>query len=285
MKPDNGCLIHLDAVSGRSPLSLEAASHLQICSSCRQTHATMQALRQEKSAWPTQDLSGLKGRILEKIHLEPKPQASRPTPVQAPVPAPSPLESPWWESWFSGPRLALVAGFAMLVLVIGLRFGTPDASSVLPVGSEQHFQLTRATGVTETRTLSETIALASETVQIQAPDGSFLTVTGPARFQVFRRGFQLDTGSLRAQVKPGQTVFTGRTPHGEVTVLGTIFLCRVTEAGTEVRVEEGKVRIVSIRGPERILVAGQSASMIYSAHAGTPGEIRENPAVESDPSQ
>ncbi|HNV71855.1 MAG TPA: FecR domain-containing protein, partial [Candidatus Ozemobacteraceae bacterium] len=110
-------------------------------------------------------------------------------------------------------------------------------------------------------------------------------VVGPARVQAFARGFFIEQGVLRAMVKPGVVPFTGRTPHGEIIVLGTIFVCRVGEHQTEVQVEQGKVRIVSMRGPERVLVAGQKASMLYSAHAGTPGEIRENPAVESDPSQ
>ncbi len=281
MRTDNGCLQHLDALSGKAPLNAEAAAHLKTCPACRRAADTIGALRSEKTAWPTLDLSGLRRRVVERVRLEPRPQSGRDVSQTGIEPV-----VPWWEALLSVRALGLAAALAVLMLaVVFWSTRVSPVSRTVQTTGGQEFRLTRADGTVETRPLHDLFSIATETVELALPDGSQLTLTGPAKAQAFSRGFSIERGTVRARVKPGQTTFTGRTPHGEITVLGTIFVCRVTEQETLVRVEEGKVRIVSTHGPERVLVAGQTAAMLYSAHAGTPGEIRENPAVESDPSQ
>lgn len=281
MRTDNGCLQHLDALSGKAPLNADTAAHLKTCPACRQVADTLAALRHEKSAWPTLDLSGLRRRVVERVRAEPRLKQRHDVPPMHPEPSIS-----WWKGLLSFRALGLATALAVLVLaVVFWKTGVPPVGRAGETSAGQEIRLTRADGKIEKVPLHHVFTIATETVEFSLPDGSQVTLTGPAKAQAFSRGFSLERGTVRARVKPGQTAFTGRTPHGEITVLGTIFICRVTDQETLVRVEEGKVRIVSTHGPERVLVAGQTAAMLYSAHAGTPGEIRENPAVESDPSQ
>ncbi|HNV68989.1 MAG TPA: hypothetical protein PKO06_04765, partial [Candidatus Ozemobacteraceae bacterium] len=174
MKTDNGCLQHLDALTEKSPLTPEALAHVKVCPACRQLAETLAALRQETTAWPTHDLSGLRQRVVARVRLETLPQSAAEPSRGERQPGPPPSVS-WLDLLFAGRTVGYAAVFVCLMVVSALWLH-PWQSKPLQTMSAQEFRLVRANGVTETRLVNEKIELASETADLHLPDGSVLAV-------------------------------------------------------------------------------------------------------------
>ena len=263
MKPELMCSDVVERLTVRGELPPESAAHVAECPSCWQIRETVAGLRCEDSAYPRDILAGMKLRLKERWQKESAPPVS------------------WWHRLFAGPQ-PVFALVAMLFLILsGVWYMAPNGSR-----ESTRFELAKGASPAVECLFDQFLHLgAGEKAQARLPDGSLLDLQGPLDARVLVRGFRIETGTIRATVQPGEKPFIGKTLHGDIRVLGTIFTCHSEKEKTEVTVEQGKVEITPRQGPVRVLVAGESGCMIYSGNAGTTGEVRQSPAPDSDPAQ
>lgn len=96
---------------------------------------------------------------------------------------------------------------------------------------------------------------------VSGPDGTQFELSGRVDIRILDRGFILQEGVITAHVKPGKTPFIGKTPHGTLEVLGTVFKVMVKIDRSYVSVHEGKVRVKPLQGSSRVLTAAETLEM------------------------
>jgi hypothetical protein len=231
-----------------------ATQHLETCETCKQISTTAHAIKTSGApADYSDEFPGLKQRIMHKIEPVFRARYQQTSSV-----------SDMFSAW--GLKLAL-AGAAFLVLFA--MFSSPrmpvsldHSDTPLPIKLVQTFKMTINEGPKIDKSMDAPVTLDSDQIaEIIVPDGSTLTVSGPAKLNVFPRGFHLIEGNLIAKVTKSRKDFKATTPHGKISVLGTIFSCDTTSRRTTVKVLQGKVRVTPDQGQSIILTAGESTEM------------------------
>jgi hypothetical protein len=261
----------LDTIVTMNPEDLSSADmeHLQSCELCQETLESINQLRVagspfKKEYYPLQK-EELKNRILIQA-----------TPILNSLAKANKTTSS--ESWslitlgFKKPLLAFASFFAVVALVVYVMgvhtnpqrdiMGHKGYESIklasIPTSDSSVYKIIEKENI-KLIPLDNPISLFNnEKVDIELPDGSTATLTGPARMTICQRGFHLIQGDLFIEVKKDQKTFLGTTPHCEIAVLGTSFNCKVNSKATEVEVKTGKVAVTSNEQLTKTLEAGES---------------------------
>ncbi|MFZ2958443.1 MAG: FecR domain-containing protein [Candidatus Ozemobacteraceae bacterium] len=243
MKPEKNCDRFLEELSGRRGVSAEAAAHLQICPDCLAFRQKIEALCREGTAVrPSASHQAIKKAVMERI-LEPVCEPSN--------------ESISIRGWGS-----LVAVAAGLLIAIGIWLHPVDRWSGGHLSGSRGYTVIADDGTTQTFPLDRAFILGEGSARLSAPDGSVFQVVAPVEVVVETRGFVLLQGTLVASVQSGKIPFVGKTPHGQVEVLGTVFQLRVTKENSILHVLSGKVRMTSWGGVGKTFIANQSGDML-----------------------
>ncbi len=268
-----------EAISGGEADLLHDPSlqqHLAACPECASMLNTIGHLRQQGSAFAGESYAELKIRIMQR--LEPALQQRRNAaaePVRPPVVT---------DSWF----LKFASVFCIAVLGIVLIYQNHPPVEHRPEAVQQpvistaptSFMITLNSGAPTQVSLDNPVSLFNgDSAVVNVPDGSTLHVTGPARLNVCPRGFHLLQGHLKAEVVAGKGEFIATTPHGQITVLGTVFTVAADQRRTLVEVISGRVRVSGDNHAETILNAGEKTEMYQP---GISSETETIPAVDSE---
>lgn len=105
------------------------------------------------------------------------------------------------------------------------------------------------------------IIMAAGERLVTAPDGTQFELSGRVDLRILDRGFILQEGMIIAHVKPGKGPFIGKTPHGTIEVVGTVFKVMVKIDRTFVSVLDGRVKIRPLRGAPRNLSVAEGFEM------------------------
>ena len=250
------CQDLLEAAIDRQSPDSRLLQHAGNCPACQQSLATFELLRREGNAFGEESHPELKLKLIKKL----APLVAERATVTKPVTTGSIL-APLW-------KLAL----AFTIVIIALATILQQPPSALPpnpatpqmAAMPQQHSFTIAVNGGETRqvSLDNPVALfGNESGEVTLPDHSRLFVQGPARLTLAPRGFHLIQGHVRAEVSRGSEEFAATTPHGIITVLGTVFVCETHARFTTVEVLSGKVRVSSDNAPEIILGPGEKSRM------------------------
>lgn len=268
-----------EAISGSEADLLRDPSlqqHLATCPECAHLLNTIGHLRQQGSAFAGESYSELKIRIMQR--LEPALQQRRNTAAE---PARPPVVTGSWV-------LKLASLFCIAILGIVLIYQNPAPVEHGPASVQQpvisaaptSFMITLNSGTPTQVSLDNPVSLFNgDSAVINVPDGSTLHVTGPARLNVCPRGFHLLQGQLKAEVIAGKGEFIATTPHGQITVLGTVFTVVTDQRRTLVEVISGRVKVAGDNHTETILNAGEKTEMYQP---GISSETETIPAVDSE---
>lgn len=251
--------------------------HLSACPECAHMLNTIGHLRQHGSAFAGESYPELKTRIMQR--LEPALQQRRNTAAAA-----EPAPTSGTANWFF--KLASVLGIAVLGIFLIYQnnspAGHPGTSIEQPIisAAPTSFTIALNSGALTEVSLDNPVSLFNgDSAVINVPDGSVLHVTGPARLNVCPRGFHLLQGQLKAEVVPGKGEFIATTPHGQITVLGTVFMVAADQRRTLVEVISGRVKVSGDSQTEMILNAGEKTEMYQP---GISSETETIPAVDSE---
>ena len=247
MSSNETCRRFAEELSAGGRRSEACRAHLETCTDCRQLSETVQALKVEPSAYNRAAIEPFRRNVLRRLES-------------------SPLftQKPTGESVFDRlieliMPLRWTLGFAVALIILAVVSISPESPSVVPANA---FRIEgEVAAVTPFTAPGAVFDLAQGRAFLHGPDGSSLEVTGPVRLIPQERGFTLLTGQVLARVKPGETPYVGRTPHGTIEVLGTVFECTITEHATTVRVVSGTVKVVPNAGEPTTLEADQSTTM------------------------
>lgn len=106
-------------------------------------------------------------------------------------------------------------------------------------------------------------------VNLQFGDGSYITASRSACFEVLNEGMVLQKGRLDLSMTKNGIGFIVKTPHADVIVRGTMYSVEVGKA-TRVHVTEGSVAVESrLGGDELVLHAGDKVSVLPSGQVKT----------------
>lgn len=249
------CQDCLKAAIDRSSPDNPSLQHLQTCAQCRQTANMLELIRLEGSAFGDESHPELKLKLIKKL-------------------------VPLVKNHYTATKTSLFARFAWLwqlslafiiIIAIATAFAPSPTSTgrvsgsdvqIATLPSQNSFSLKLNGGEAREVSIDNPVALfASDSGEIILPDKSRLMVTGPARLTIAPRGFHLLQGYVRAEVVQGKDEFVATTPHGVVTVLGTVFVCESHSRFTTIEVLKGKVRVSSDNAPAVILGAGEKSRM------------------------
>ncbi|HQB81994.1 MAG TPA: FecR family protein [Candidatus Rifleibacterium sp.] len=273
------CQECLEVISGNEAELLRDPSlqqHLAACPECAAMLSTIAHLRHQGSAFSGESYPELKIRIMQR--LEPVLQQRR---NAAAEPARPPVVA---TNWFF--RLASV--FCITVIGIALIYqnfnpGTPGPAAppqTVISTAPTSFMIALNSSTPTQVSLDNPISLFNgDSAVINVPDGSTLHVTGPARLNVCPRGFHLLQGQIKAEVVAGKGEFVATTPHGQITVLGTVFTVTTDQRRTLVEVTSGRVRVSGDNHTETVLNAGEKTEMYQP---GISSETEIIPAVDSE---
>ncbi len=268
-----------EAISGSEADLLRDPSlqqHLATCPECASMLNTIGHLRQQGSAFAGESYPELKIRIMQR--LEPALQQRR---NAAAEPARPTFVT---GNWF----LKLASVFCITVLGIILIYQNFNPATPGPAAPPQavistaptSFMIALNAGTPTQVSLDNPISLfKGDSAVINVPDGSTLHVTGPARLNVCPRGFHLLQGQIKAEVVAGKGEFVATTPHGQITVLGTVFTVTTDQRRTLVEVTSGRVRVSGDNHTETVLNAGEKTEMYQP---GISSETEIIPAVDSE---
>lgn len=270
------CQKCLDAImSGQLP-DREMQAHMASCQACIQAVHTLESLKREDSAFSHESYPELKLKIMRR--LEPVLEKSRMAQVHEKT----------CFSWSLLFRTSFAIAVVMLVC-FSLFIGRGPAIVVSPPEVDLAETATRADSfmlalngkeATQISLDNPVSVFAGETAEITVPDGSKLKVVGPARLTVAQRGFHLLQGRLQASVVKGAGEFIGTTPHGQIVVLGTVFICETDARKTLVEVVSGKVKVTADGSEPKLLSAGEKIEMCQSGAVST--ETETIPAIDSE---
>ncbi len=252
----------------------EILAHLESCPSCAQMLSTIEHLHREGSAFVGESHPDLKLRIMRSLEPALEQRRARNTVASASVA----------RGWF----WQLLSGIAVLLIVAVSIFGTrhpeivsPPTTGPVTASIPTSFMMVVNGGVPTQVSLDNPVSLfAEETATVTVPDGSTLQVNGPARLNILPRGFHLVQGRLQAEVVKGQGEFTGTTPHGQITVLGTVFKVETDQRKTLVEVISGRVRVQADGQQATILADGEKTELHQPENISTQTETI--PAVDSE---
>ncbi len=264
------CQKCLEAITGPESQHLdpEMLHHLETCSSCARQLKVFEQLQHEGSAFSGDSFPELKLNIMRR--LEPALEQRR----MARAAASSTADFSWL--WKFVPVLTSVLIVAVLLLnSISPRGNTPalhgPAEISAPSGTGYRLALNNTAPVTVSLDNPVTL-IENETAIVTGPDGSLLKVAGPARLNVMPRGFHLLNGHLQAEVVPGLGEFTGTTPHGQITVLGTVFTVDTDHRHTRVAVISGRVKVQADGKEAVLLAAGEKTEISQQTDVSTQTE-------------
>ncbi len=267
------CQDCLETLIDRSSPDNRALQHLQGCEACRQTASTLELIRREGTALVGENHPELRLKLVKTL---------------APLVAARRESSTASTSGFSW-LWKLSLAFVILAVALATTLHQP-ATVISPPVSAPHiaslpahhsFQLSLNGGESREVSLDNPVALfAGDSGEITLPDRSRLLVSGPARLTLAPRGFHLLQGHVRAEVARGTEEFSATTPHGIITVLGTVFVCETHSRFTTVEVLSGKVRVSSDQAPEVILGPGEKSRMGQQTAGST--ETGTIPSLDSE---
>ncbi|MBU1108252.1 MAG: FecR family protein [Candidatus Riflebacteria bacterium] len=268
------CQDCLESVLNRQSPDSRTLQHMQSCDGCRQTIATIELLKREDSAYGDESHPELKLKLIKKL----APIVT----ARSEVPKASLATSFAWLWKLSIAVIVLVAAWSTLTTqsttVIKPPAGTPQIAS-LP--QQYTFTLSLNGGESQQVSMDNPVALfANDSGEITLPDRSRLLVKGPARLTLAPRGFHLLQGHVRAEVTRGMGEFVATTPHGIVTVLGTVFVCESYSRYTTVEVLSGKVRVSSDHAPATVLGPGEKSRM--GQQKASSSETETIPSLDSE---
>jgi hypothetical protein len=252
----------------------ECLAHLESCPACAQMLTAIEHLRHEGSAFAGDSHPDLKMRIMRS--LEPA-LAQRRTGSN---PATSTAGRSWFWQLLSGVAVLMIAVISLIVTrpptVVD-----PPAPVLVTARTPTTFKMVINGKAPTQVSLDNPVSLfADESAAITIPDGSTLQVSGPARLNILPRGFHLVQGRLQADVAKGGGEFICSTPHGQITVLGTVFKVETDQRKTLVEVVSGRVRVQADGQAPIILEAGAHTELHHPESISTQTETI--PAVDSE---
>jgi hypothetical protein len=129
----------------------------------------------------------------------------------------------------------------------------------------------------------DTVSCALGTLLIELPDDSLLVLKSGASVLLQRHGddvaLRLAEGEIACSVRKGPARrFSVESPHGTVTVKGTVFGVRTVNGSASVVVARGRVEVRNERGSQD-LAAGERASLSRSAAPGRPEAVNADRAL------
>lgn len=249
------CQDLLESVVDRQSPDGRLLQHASNCPECQQSLTTLELLRQEGTAYGDESHPELKLKLIRKLAPIVTSRASEAKPSTVGILA------PLW-------KLALA--FAVIIIALATMLHQPPSAVTPPPVTpqmaslpQQHsFTISVNGGEIRLVSLDNPVALfGNDSGEITLPDQSRLLVQGPARLTLAPRGFHLLQGHVKAEVARGSEEFAATTPHGIITVLGTVFVCETHSRFTTVEVLSGKVRVSSDNAPEIILGPGEKSRM------------------------
>lgn len=270
------CQKYMDSLingQGRQTADSELREHLAVCPACAQLCANLELLHKEESAFSNESHPELKLKIMRRL----EPALAKRREVGGGI---STLLPSWlWQMSFAM-VVVLVAWYSLFngqqTLV-----SPPQIDQIMTAAAPGSFIISVNGGAQTQSSMDNPVSLfVNETAAITAPDGSNLKVTGPARLNVMPRGFHLLQGRLEADVARGKGEFVGTTPHGQITVLGTVFICETDNRKTTVEVVSGKVLVKPDGQAVQFLSAGEKTEMYQSGSVST--ETETIPAIDSE---
>jgi hypothetical protein len=268
------CQDCLETVVDRSSPDSRALQHLQGCEACRQTASTLELIRREGTAFGDETHPELRLRLIKS--LAPLVAARKENARTAPANGLS-----WLWKFSLAFAIILVALATTLYQPTTVIAPPTDSPQIASLPAQQSFKLSLNGGEPREVSLDNPVALfANDSGEITLPDQSRLLVSGPARLTLAPRGFHLLQGQVRAEVARGTEEFSATTPHGIITVLGTVFVCETHSRFTTVEVLSGKVRVSSDHAPAVILGPGEKSRMGQQAVGST--ETGTIPSLDSE---
>lgn len=273
------CQKCLEVMSGNEAELLRDPSlqqHLAACPECAAMLNTIAHLRHQGSAFAGESYPELKTRIMQR--LEPVLQQRR---NAAAEPARPPVVATNWLFRFASVFCITVLGIALIYQNFNPAHPRPAAPPQTVISTAPTSFMIALNSSTPTQvSLDNPISLFNgDSAVINVPDGSTLHVTGPARLNVCPRGFHLLQGQIKAEVVAGKGEFVATTPHGQITVLGTVFTVTTDQRRTLVEVTSGRVRVSGDNHTETVLNAGEKTEMYQP---GISSETEIIPAVDSE---
>jgi hypothetical protein len=261
MSNNETCQRFAEELTGNGSLSEACRAHLDTCPECQAFAATVQAMKSESSAYSRAEIEPLRRNVIKRLEASPfytrRPASDGNSLVERVLE----FIMPW--------RFTL--GFVTAVVLIAvITVFSQSGSSVLPVPvvptdapvTTLAFHIeSEATPDYSPLPAGSRFELAQGQAVLHGPNRTRLHVQGPVAITPDEHGFILHSGQVRAEVTPGQTTYTGTTPHGTVEVLGTIFECVVGESATKVSVISGKVKVLPFGGEAVILETDQTTEM------------------------
>lgn len=264
------CQDCLETIIDRLSPDSRTSRHLQTCSKCQQALTNLEHIRREKTALADESHTELKLKLLKKL----TPIIARNKTIREPA-----FTSFSWLWKFVSAFAVILIGMALLLLKPG---NAPQSTpGNTPLTSQQFCTISVNGGEKRQVSLDNPIALfANESGEVTLPDHSRLLLTGPVRLTVASRGFHLVHGYVKAEVARGSEEFSATTPHGIITVLGTVFVCDTNSRFTTVEVLSGKVRVSSDDAPAVVLGPGDKTRMGHQT-VGSP-ETGTIPSLDSE---
>ena len=271
---DKLCQDCLESVLDRQSPDSRTLQHLQSCAECRQIVSTLALLKREDTAYGDESHPELKLKLIKKL----APLVA----ARGEVPKPSLIASFAWLWKLSIAVIVLVIAWSTLTTrpadTTKPPAGIPHVAS-LP--AQHSFALVVNGGESHQVSMDNPVALfANDSGEITLPDQSRLLVKGPARLTLAPRGFHLLQGHVRAEVARGTDEFVATTPHGIITVLGTVFVCESHSRYTTVEVLSGKVRVSSDHAPATVLGPGEKSRM--GQQTANTSETETIPSLDSE---
>ncbi|MFZ5953114.1 MAG: FecR domain-containing protein [Candidatus Rifleibacteriota bacterium] len=143
----------------------------------------------------------------------------------------------------NGAKLLKVTGEVETRSDSGSKFVKAVQNSTLPVG-----------GAVRTRPESSADLLLPD-------NGGIVELKQDSYFEFTENSFKQNSGTGVYRINPSKKPISVETPHGITGVIGTVFEVTVSSSSTKVGVSEGKVRLTSKSGTERILESGKMMSL------------------------
>jgi len=261
------CQDCLETLIDRSSADNQALQHLQNCDACRQAANALSKIKNEGTAFVGESHPDLRLKIIKRL-----------APLVATRKEATRAESTHSFAWLWKFSLAFIVILAALLTSLQqpAKVISPpaDSTQIASLPAQHSFKLSLNGGESREVSLDNPVALfAGDSGIITLPDRSRLLVSGPARLTLAPRGFHLLQGQVRAEVARGTEEFSATTPHGIITVLGTVFVCETHARFTTVEVLSGKVRVSSDHAPAVILGPGEKSRMgqqtVGSTETGT----------------
>lgn len=159
------------------------------------------------------------------------------------------------------PVMAIIKLAAAAVLAfIFIKFGSNAVNTVASIDKSPDTVIKRASGQnsnSKSIMVNDTIQTGASNEKISFNDGTKLDLKGKSELKVLSKHpkvFELNKGSISAEVSPQDKAMIIETPSAKIEVLGTAFKLTSQKKNSLLKVSKGKVAITDKKTKERVVV-------------------------------